>query len=130
MALLLPIEKFLPEYMAAKPLLIDARSPAEYSHAHIPGAVNLPLLNDEQRAIVGTTFKKEGREAAVLKGFDLVGPQFGDIVRQAKSMTNDREVFIYCWRGGLRSNIIAWVLGTGGFHTTVLKSGYKSYRRW
>jgi len=130
MAIILPIEKFLPEYLAAKPLLIDARSPAEYDHAHIPGAVNLPLLNNEQRAIVGTTFKKEGREAAVLKGFDLVGPQFGDILREAKSKTDNREVFIYCWRGGLRSNIIAWVLGTGGFQATVLKAGYKSYRRW
>jgi tRNA 2-selenouridine synthase len=72
-----------------------------------PGPVNLPLLNDEHRALVGKTFKREGREAAVLKGFDLVGPRFGDIVREVKSQATGREVFVYCWRGGLRSNILA-----------------------
>jgi len=130
MSLILPIDKFLPECRSSKPLLIDARSPSEYNHAHIPGAINLPLLNDEHRAIVGKTFKKLGREAAVMKGFDLVGPRFGDIVREVKSQTTGREVFVYCWRGGLRSNIIGWILSTGGFRTTVLKAGYKSYRRW
>jgi tRNA 2-selenouridine synthase len=130
MGLLLSPEAFLADYKVEKPLLIDARSPSEYLHARIPGAVNIPLLNDEQRAIVGTTFKKQGREAAVLKGFDLVGPGFGDMVREVKSKTDHRELFIYCWRGGLRSNIISWVLSTAGFSTTLLKGGYKNYRSW
>lgn len=107
---------------------IDARSPSEYAHAHIPGAVNLPLLDDEQRRIIGTTYKKEGREAAVLKGFDLVGPKFGDLVRQAKGITESRKVTVYCWRGGMRSSILSWVLSLSGFHVTIRKGGYKAFR--
>jgi tRNA 2-selenouridine synthase len=109
-------------------ILFDARSPSEFRHAHIPGAFNLPLLDDEHRIIVGTTYKQQGREAAVLKGFDLVGPKFGDLVRQAKSMTEQREITVYCWRGGMRSGILSWVLNLAGFKVTVLKGGYKAYR--
>jgi tRNA 2-selenouridine synthase len=111
------------------PILFDARSPSEYAHAHIPGALNLPLLDDEHRRIIGITYKQEGREAAVLKGFDLVGPRFGDLVRQANGFTDQREVSVYCWRGGMRSQILAWVLQLYGFKVTILKGGYKAYRR-
>lgn len=126
-------------------IIFDARSPSEYRHAHIPGALNLPLLDDEHRKIIGTLYKQAGREAAVLKGFDLVGPKFGDLVREAKSMVeihynspsssepirglNDqREITVYCWRGGMRSGILSWVLGLAGFKVTLLKGGYKAYR--
>ena len=108
--------------------LIDARSPSEYAHSHIPGAINIPLLDDEHRKIIGTTYKQQGREAAVLKGFDLVGPKFGDIARAAKSQLDSREVKVYCWRGGMRSHILSWVLELSGFKVTILKGGYKAYR--
>jgi tRNA 2-selenouridine synthase len=109
-------------------LLLDARSPSEFAHAHIPGAVNIPLMDDEQRRIVGTTYKHKGRNAAVLAGFDLVGPKFGDIVRTAQEKFPDKDVLVYCWRGGMRSAIMAWILGLAGFKVSVRKGGYKAYR--
>jgi len=108
--------------------LIDARSPSEYAHAHIPGAVNLPILDDEHRRIVGTTYKQKGRNAAVLAGFDLVGPRFGDIIRRAQELAPDKEVTVYCWRGGMRSAILGWLLGMAGFKVSIRPGGYKSYR--
>jgi len=109
-------------------LVLDGRSPKEFAHAHIPGAINVPLLNDAQREIVGITYKKEGREAAVLKGFELVGPHFADIIRKVQGLAPKKELFIYCWRGGMRSGILSWLLSTAGFKVSRLDEGYKSYR--
>ena len=109
-------------------MLLDARSPKEYLHAHIPSAFNVPLLNDEQREKVGITYKNDGRDAAVIKGFELVGPHFAGIIKQVKAMGEDKELLIYCWRGGMRSGILSWLLSTAGFKVTLLEGGYKSYR--
>lgn len=111
-------------------VIFDARSPGEYERGRIPGALNLPLLNNEERAEVGTLYKKKGHDAAVLKGFDLVGGKFGDYIRNAKELCKQKEVTLYCWRGGMRSNIMAWLLEKGGFKVSLIKGGYKSYRRW
>ncbi len=128
MAETLDIEEFLDGLSSGKILLLDARSESEYKQGHIPGAVNMPLLNDEHRVIVGTTYKKEGREAAVLKGFDLVGNKFSDFVRKALELSENKHVMLYCWRGGMRSNILSWILSMAGFKVTLLKGGYKSFR--
>ena len=109
-------------------LLLDTRSPSEYRQAHIPGAINLPLLNDEHRAAVGTAYKQQGRDAAVLLGFELVGPSFAGFVKQVRELTENREISLYCWRGGMRSGIMAWVLELAGYRVHVLKGGYKAYR--
>ncbi len=124
------IEVFLSQVTDGEQIILDTRSPAEYERAHIPGALSFPLLNNEERAIIGTTYKQEGREAAVMKGFELVGPKFADFVKKAKELAPGKEVFVYCWRGGLRSNIMAWVLNTAGFKVTLLKGGYKTFRHW
>ncbi|MFM2136860.1 MAG: hypothetical protein RL021_2260 [Bacteroidota bacterium] len=112
-----------------EPVLIDARSPSEFSHAHIPGAVNIPLLDDEHRRIVGTTYKQKGRNEAVLAGFELVGPRFADIIREAQKVAPKKHVTVYCWRGGMRSAITGWLLQTAGFSVTIRKGGYKAYRQ-
>jgi tRNA 2-selenouridine synthase len=130
MAVILSIEAFLKEISEGSGITIDVRSPKEYHHAHIPGAICLPLLNDEERNEVGITYKNEGREAAVIKGFELVGNKFADFIKKAKEISPVKEVSIYCWRGGMRSNIMAWVLSLAGFKVLVLKGGYKSFRRW
>ena len=88
----------------------------------------MPLLDDEARHSVGVIYKQRGREAAVLKGFDIVGAKFGDFIRDAKKLTESKQVMLYCWRGGMRSGVMAWVLGMGGFKTWLLKGGYKSFR--
>ena len=124
----LGLDDFL--YHAKSLPIIDVRSPAEFLQGHIPNAINLPLLDNEQRAIVGTVYKASGNEMAVIKGFELVGPSFSNFIVEAKKISPDKKVLIHCWRGGLRSNIMAWVLKSGGFETHVLKGGYKTYRRW
>lgn len=137
MAEVLLIEDFLERLNTGDHLLLDARSESEFYHGRIPGAVNLPLLNDEQRKEVGITYKQKGRSEAVEKGFELVGGKFVEFIRQTKLLlqlqtTNHKPqtIFLYCWRGGMRSNIMSWVLETAGMRITVLNGGYKSYRRW
>ena len=110
--------------------LIDVRSPLEYAHAHFPNAVNLPLLNNEERAIVGTTYKHEGNQTAVLKGYELVGHKFADYIKQAIKIAPHKKINVYCWRGGLRSNIMAFLLHSAGFEVNLLQGGYKKYRNW
>jgi len=126
----LEVEAFLKLYRTKNPLLIDTRSEKEFSHAHIPGAVNIPILNNEHRHIVGTLYKQEGREAAVLKGFELVGPLFRDKMETAMALAGGREVLVYCWRGGMRSNILGWLLKMAGLKVTLLEGGYKSFRHY
>jgi tRNA 2-selenouridine synthase len=88
------------------------------------------LLNDEHRVIVGTTYKQKGREAAVLKGFELVGNKFAGFAKTALEHSEDKYAMIYCWRGGMRSNIMSWILSMAGFNVTLLKGGYKTFRNW
>ena len=109
---------------------IDVRSPCEYAHAHFPNAQNLPLLNNEERAIVGTTYKHEGNQTAVLKGYELVGHKFADYIKQAIKIAPHKKINVYCWRGGLRSNIMAFLLHSAGFEVNLLQGGYKKYRHW
>lgn len=110
-------------------LLLDVRSPKEYQHAHIPGSINIPLLNDEERHIVGLTYKEQGSNKAVEKGFELVGGKFADYIREARSIARKREIVVYCWRGGMRSNIMAWVFNLAGMPVKLLEGGYKNYRK-
>lgn len=125
------IEEFLLKYkLNPKAVMLDTRSSSEYLKASIPGAFSLPLLDDESRAIIGTIYKKLGREAAVLKGFELEGPRFHEKISRALTLAPEKEVFIYCWRGGMRSNIMAWLLQMVGFKVTLLKGGYKTFRHW
>lgn len=113
-----------------KACLLDARSEDEYRHAHIPGAVNLPLLNNEHRHLVGIEYRKGGREAAVELGFKLVGPLFSDLISRARDLNQGKQIYLYCWRGGMRSGIMSWLLETAGFNVSTLKGGYKSFRRY
>lgn len=108
--------------------VIDVRSPAEYAHAHIPEAINVPIFNNEERAKVGTCYKQQGRDAAVRLGLALIGPKLADFVKQADEIAPNREVLVHCWRGGMRSGSFAWLLRTAGFQVSTLEEGYKAYR--
>lgn len=126
----LPVQDFLRQNRKKDVLLIDTRSEKEYEKAHIPGAVNIPILNNEHRHIVGTIYKQEGRQAAVIKGFELVGPLFKEKMEMALKLSAGREVLVYCWRGGMRSNILAWLLQMAGLRVTLLQGGYKAFRNY
>jgi tRNA 2-selenouridine synthase len=110
--------------------VIDVRSEKEYLQGHIPGAINLPLFNDEERAVVGTLYKNSGREASVLKGLELAGPKLADFVKQLHKITDQKQLLVHCWRGGMRSENMAWLFQVAGYEVFVLEGGYKSYRRF
>jgi tRNA 2-selenouridine synthase len=110
--------------------ILDVRSPGEYEHGHIPGAVSFPLFTDDERAKVGTCYKQVGRESAVELGFDIAGPRCGEFVRAAKALAPNRHIRVHCWRGGMRSGGMGWILELAGFTVHILDGGYKAYRRW
>jgi len=106
--------------------VLDIRTPAEYKDGHLPGAISFPLFSDEERVVVGTIYKQKGRDLAVQKGLEFVGPKLKDFVVRAKEY--DGALFLYCWRGGMRSGSMAWLLQTAGREVFVLEGGYKAYR--
>jgi tRNA 2-selenouridine synthase len=110
--------------------VVDVRSPSEFNSGHIPGAFNIPLFDDSERAIVGTTYKKEGRTKAILKGLELVGPSISSKLEKAVTLANGNNLLIHCWRGGLRSEAMAWLFSLGDIETEILEGGYKSYRHF
>lgn len=112
--------------------VLDVRSPGEFEQAHIPGAYSLPLFTNEQRKVVGTAYKQENRETAIKIGLDYFGPNMRSIVEEVEKLTDGKsgEVLINCWRGGMRSEAVAWLLDLYGFKVTLLEGGYKAYRSW
>jgi tRNA 2-selenouridine synthase len=125
------IEKFLA--LAQNHPVLDVRSPGEFQHAHIPGAESFPLFNDDQRKVVGTAYKQESREEAIKIGLDYFGPNMRPMVEAAEKIagrSNSKTLLIHCWRGGMRSGGVAWLLDLYGFQVHTLVGGYKSFRRW
>ena len=143
------IEQFLD--LANHHPVIDVRSPGEYLHAHIPGANNLPLFTDEERSIVGTTYKQKSREAAIKIGLDFFGPKMKMMVEEVEgiignwqSATGNKNqtisnysklpvancILLYCWRGGMRSAAIAWLMDLYGYKVYTLAGGYKKFRNY
>lgn len=110
--------------------LIDARSPSEFAVGHIPGAVNVPILDDNQRHEVGICYKQKGNAAAVELGFQLAGGEFADKIRTANTLAQGRCVVVYCWRGGQRSTILSWLLSNAGLKIQRLEGGYKAFRQY
>jgi tRNA 2-selenouridine synthase len=114
--------------LAEKIPVIDVRSPLEFTNGHIPGAVNIPLFNDEERARVGTKYKKEGRNPAILEGLKLTGPSMSEKLREGLKNASEGKLLVHCWRGGMRSEAMAWLFSLGGIETLLLEGGYKAYR--
>lgn len=120
----------LHEFLAAPGVILDVRSPSEYAHGRIPGAYNLPLFSDQERAEVGTVYKQIGRREAIELGLKIVGPKLFDFVNTARSYAANGPVKVHCWRGGMRSSSMAWLLRTAEMKTLTLSGGYKTFRRW
>jgi len=109
--------------------IVDVRSPGEFIDGHINGAVNIPLFTDAERAIVGTTYTKIGRDEAVEEGLEIVGPKMSLLAKKGKSLAFDGKLKVHCWRGGMRSEKMAWLFELLGLETIVLEGGYKAYRQ-
>ena len=111
--------------------VLDVRSPGEFAQGHIPGALNLPLFDDDERAEVGKLYKNSCRDAAVLRGLKFAGQKMAELVIQATQTTEGKkDVLIHCWRGGMRSQSVAWLLATAGMKPGVLEGGYKAFRTY
>jgi tRNA 2-selenouridine synthase len=124
--------------------VLDVRSPGEYMHAHIPGAISLPLFSDEERKVVGTTYKQQSREKAIKTGLDYFGVKMRRMVEEVEALfagkkkkgpvdgdaAEENAVLVHCWRGGMRSAGVAWLLDLYGFKVYTLAGGYKAYRNW
>lgn len=148
------IEQFLE--LAKNHPVVDVRSPGEYKHAHIPGAYSLPLFTDDERKIVGTTYKQNSREAAIKIALDFFGPKMKGMVEEVESLIESKKskvknaenspelmaqgsrltsldtrvILIHCWRGGMRSGGVAWLLDLYGFKVYTLIGGYKKFRNY
>jgi len=133
--------KELEKFRSFKGPLIDVRSPSEYYKGHMPNSINIPLFDNDERSIIGTIYKKQGREKAVIEGLRffekkielLLDNLFMNIEsHQTISNENNKEssIKIYCSRGGMRSQSVAWLLEKYNFNPIILKGGYKIYRRW
>ena len=141
--------------------VFDVRSPGEYNHAHMPGAISLPLFTDEERKQVGTAYKQISREQAIKIGLDYFGPKMRKMVEEVESVSsrqlanssrqsavgsqqqidaesslegsqlethNSKLILVYCWRGGMRSGAVSWLLDMYGFKVYTLIGGYKKFR--
>ena len=124
--MIVPINKFL-ELRPSLPVA-DVRSEKEFGEGHMWKAVNIPILNNEERIAVGTDYKQKGQSEAIKTGFRLVGPRFLEIINQAESAADGRELLVHCWRGGMRSSNFCQILGMARMKTIQLEGGYKAYR--
>jgi tRNA 2-selenouridine synthase len=123
------VQEFLREAMEFT--VVDVRSPAEFTHGQIPGAVNIPLFSNDERASVGTIYKRKGEKEATLKGLDYVGPKMSELLKKGISTVADKgKLLVHCWRGGRRSASMAWLFSQAGIECILLDGGYKSYRQY
>jgi tRNA 2-selenouridine synthase len=110
-------------------LVIDVRAPIEYRKGHIPEAINIPLFDDEERAEIGTLYKLKGKQPAIARGYELVNPKLQQWIDLIKQIASNKKVFVYCFRGGMRSNSFAWWLNENKISAQILTGGYKAYRQ-
>jgi len=109
--------------------IIDARSPAEFAEDHLPGAINWPVLDNEQRRIVGTLYVQDSALAARKVGSAMVARNIASHIEQwVQDKPRDWQPLVYCWRGGQRSGSLAWFMDQIGFRTAKLAGGYKGFR--
>jgi tRNA 2-selenouridine synthase len=117
------------EVLNKKIPLLDVRTPAEFEKFHIPGAVNLPIFSNEEREVVGTTYKQKGTEAAKDLGISIVSPLLPEFYKRAKELTNHQEFAVYCWRGGMRSKSLATIFEMMGLPSLQVEGGIRAYRQ-
>ncbi|MFY0685820.1 MAG: tRNA 2-selenouridine(34) synthase MnmH [Cyclobacteriaceae bacterium] len=119
------IDKFLEE---STPLL-DIRSPAEYLNGHISGAISFPLFQDDERTEIGTIYNQLGQKKAIKRGLEIVGPRMAEFISAAEAFDSN-EFRLHCWRGGMRSQSMGWLLEQYGFKVLLLTAGYKAFRNY
>ncbi|MBU2602059.1 MAG: tRNA 2-selenouridine(34) synthase MnmH [Actinobacteria bacterium] len=110
--------------------LVDVRSPREFAEGHVPGALNLPLLSDEQRAAVGVAYRERGAQTARMIAVDLISGGLPGYLRTLRVLAGrGRRPAVMCWRGGERSRNAVLLLALVGVQAVQVEGGYKAYRR-
>lgn len=116
--------------------VFDVRSEGEFAHAHIPGAVSMPLFNNEERKVVGTAYKQQSKQQAIKIGMSIFGKKMVNMVEFVENVLGKIEseptktIVVHCWRGGMRSGGVAWLLDLYGFKVYTIIGGYKAFRQW
>ena len=129
MAELIKIDSFI-SFSARFPV-VDVRAPLEFQQGHIPGAVNIPLFDNDERKVVGTAYKKVNKEAAMYAGLEFAGQKLVKLAKEGvRTAGNSRTLLVHCWRGGMRSKSMVWLFETMGITCYLLEGGYKSYRSY
>jgi tRNA 2-selenouridine synthase len=109
-------------------LVLDVRTPLEFAEDHIPGAINVPLLSNDERVEIGTLYRQSGPHPARVRGLELTAPKLPALVAEIAGAANGRPILVCCWRGGLRSRTVTAVLELTGYPAVQLAGGYKGYR--
>ena len=123
------VEVSIEEAFEIRKPIIDVRSPGEFKSGHIPGAVNIPLFSDEERADVGTVYKQKSQEAATELGYAYVKPKLESFVTRSHDVATEGDVIVHCWRGGMRSKAFGQYLSENWFSGVhIVSGGYKAYR--
>jgi tRNA 2-selenouridine synthase len=116
--------------------ILDVRSPSEYAHAHMKNAYSLALFTDEERKLVGTAYKQQGKQPAIKLGLNYFGVKMASMVNDVEALLasssdpTNKVLLVHCWRGGMRSAGVAWLLDLYGYTVYTLVGGYKAYRNW
>lgn len=125
---IIEIEEFLT--LSSTIPVVDVRSPAEFELGRIPGASNIPVFSNEERAEIGTLYKQKGPEIAMQRGLETVAPKLLQFAENGLKTAQNNQLLVHCWRGGLRSQSMAELFETAGIRTRVLKGGYKAFRQF
>ncbi|MEZ5306995.1 MAG: tRNA 2-selenouridine(34) synthase MnmH [Pyrinomonadaceae bacterium] len=120
----------LTDFKNGKGPILDVRSPVEFERGHIPGAISFPLFSNDERQKIGIVYNRSGSDKAIKMGFDFANPKRAELIEKALELAPNGRLRVHCWRGGLRSKSVAWLLSENGFEVIALRGGYKSYRNW
>ena len=110
--------------------IVDVRAPIEFEKGHIPGAINIPLLTNDDRHHVGLCYREKGHHAAVQLGLERVGPRMAELAQAGLDVSQKGQLQVYCQRGGKRSQSMSWLWSQVGLEMHRLEGGYKSFRTW
>lgn len=109
--------------------VVDVRSPAEYIEGSISGALNIPLLSNEERSLVGILYKKFGQKKALEEGYQILEPKLNVLKKWFEDVSVNKQIAVYCARGGMRSKVVTSLLKNWGYDAIQLSGGYKAYRK-
>ncbi len=124
----LSYEKFLREKSA---ILIDVRTPKEFEAEPIPGAINIPILSDEERVVVGTAYKQQSPEEAKRLGINYISTKLPNLFEEINELSKKyKKLVFYCARGGMRSSSVTSLFSSLGYKVCKLEGGYKSFRKY